>query len=117
MTKKALVIDDQRVTVIVIEELLKNNGYEVITTTDSSLALQLIEIKSPDIVILDILMPDIDGIELLKIIRESHSELPIITISSDKLYLRISEKLGATASFSKPIFHDDFTAMVNKLSG
>ncbi|MDH5358177.1 MAG: response regulator [Gammaproteobacteria bacterium] len=116
MAKKVLVIDDQRVTVIVLEEVLKNNGYEVITSTDSSLAAQLIEKNSPDIVILDILMPDIDGIELLKIIRENYSELPVITISSDKLYLRISEKLGASASFTKPIFHDDLIAMVNKLS-
>lgn len=115
MVKKALVIDDQRVTVIVIEEVLKNNGYEVITTTDSSLAQHLVENKHPDIVILDILMPNVDGIELLKIIRKNHPNLPIITISSDPQYLRMSERLGATASFEKPILHDDFLALVNRV--
>lgn len=114
MTSKVLVVDDQIVSVLVIQEILKNNGYEVITTTLSSSVSSLIEKNSPHLVILDILMPDIDGLETIKVIKKSDPHLPIIATSTNRRYLKIAERLGANASYAKPVLHDDFIALVHK---
>lgn len=75
---KILVVDDDRHIQRLYKEELEEEGYEVVIACTGEEALQLFEKENPDIVTLDILMPDIDGITLLRKMKEQRPEIPII---------------------------------------
>jgi two-component system cell cycle response regulator len=77
---KILVVDDDRMTVTLLEQLLQRNGYcRVLGITDSRNALDTCTNFDPDLISLDIIMPDVDGFSLLEALRSDASEtfLPI----------------------------------------
>lgn len=76
-----LVADDDRQLLRLIENLLKAENYQVITATDGEMALKLAKDRSPALVLLDILMPGMDGFRTCEYIR-TFSEVPIIMISA-----------------------------------
>ena len=75
---KILVVDDDQHIQRLYKEELEEEGYEIIVASTGNDALELFEKENPDIVTLDILMPDIDGITLLRRMKEQNSEIPII---------------------------------------
>lgn len=75
---KILVVDDDRNIIRYYKEELEDEGYEVVTAHTGKKALELFEKENPDIVTLDILMPDIDGISLLRQMKEQRPKTPII---------------------------------------
>jgi CheY-like chemotaxis protein len=106
-----LVVDDQQKVLRFIEIDLRFRGFEVITTTSGEEALQLIRSARPDIMLLDILMPEMDGFEVLRQLR-AFSQLPVIAFSSSVANHDEAMQLGANAFVSKPFKADD---MVNKI--
>jgi CheY-like chemotaxis protein len=76
--KKILVVDDEENIRLLYEEELKEEGYEVITASNGREGLESVKAYNPDLVVLDIRMPEMDGIEFLRTIRETHRNLPII---------------------------------------
>ena len=98
-----LVVDDEEM----IQKLLKVNliadGYEVITASSGEEALALMDKQEPDLIILDIMMPGIDGFQTLNLIRK-RSEVPVImlTARAEELTLRDSLDLGADDYVQKP---------------
>lgn len=76
--KKILVVDDEENIRLLYEEELKEEGYEVITASNGREALESVKAHHPDLIVLDIRMPEMDGIEFLRTIRETHRDLPII---------------------------------------
>jgi DNA-binding response OmpR family regulator len=75
---KVLVVDDDQHIQRLYKEELEEEGYEVIIAATGNDALELFEKEKPDIVTLDILMPDIDGISLLRKMKEQQPKIPII---------------------------------------
>jgi DNA-binding response OmpR family regulator len=75
---KILVVDDDAHILRLYKEELEEEGYEVATASTGEEALAVFEKESPDLVTLDILMPDIDGISLLRRMKEMRPRLPII---------------------------------------
>jgi DNA-binding response OmpR family regulator len=75
---KILVVDDDTNIIRYYKEELEEEGYEVLTAHTGKKALELFEKESPDIVTLDILMPDIDGISLLRQMKEQQPKTPVI---------------------------------------
>jgi len=75
---KLLIVDDDANIQRLYKEELEEEGYEVILASTGKDALELFERENPDIVTLDILMPDIDGITLLRRMKEQRPEVPII---------------------------------------
>ena len=75
---KILVVDDDINIQRLYQEELEEEGYEVIIASTGKDALEIFENKDPDIVTLDILMPDIDGISLLRKMKEKRPDIPII---------------------------------------
>jgi DNA-binding response OmpR family regulator len=75
---KILVVDDDHHIQRLYKEELEEEGYEVVVATTGAEALELFEKENPDIVTLDILMPDIDGISLLRKMKEQQPKIPII---------------------------------------
>lgn len=75
---KLLIVDDDTNIQRLYKEELEEEGYEVIVATTGKDALEMFEKEDPDIVTLDILMPDIDGISLLRKMKEQKPNIPII---------------------------------------
>jgi DNA-binding response OmpR family regulator len=75
---KILVVDDDAHILRLYKEELQEEGYEVVTASTGEEALAVFDKENPDLVTLDILMPDIDGISLLRRMKEMKPRLPII---------------------------------------
>ena len=80
--KKIMVVDDEQDFLFTMEYWLKSKGYEVRTATDGFKALDLAKAFNPHLILLDINMPGIDGVETLKRIREFNKEVPVIIITA-----------------------------------
>lgn len=85
MSKRVLVVDDDPVVRLLVNEFLSAQGYEVQTVESGSECLNQVTEKKPDFVVLDLLMPEMNGIEVLKKLRSNPntSEVPIVMMSSD----------------------------------
>ena len=75
---KILIVDDDLHIQRLYKEELEEEGYEIVVASTGKDALRLFETENPDIVTLDILMPDIDGISLLRMMKEQRPKIPII---------------------------------------
>ena len=105
---KILVIDDERMTVTLLEQLLQRNGYtRVFGITDSRKALETCETFDPDLILLDLIMPKVDGFELLEALRADTTEtfLPIVVLTADITEEAKARALeaGATDFLVKPV--------------
>ena len=100
---KILVVDDEALLVKGIRFNLQNEGYEVITGSDGAEAVELVKDQSPDLVVLDVMMPNMDGLTACSKIRE-FSEVPIIllTAKTDDMDKLIGFDHGADDYLTKP---------------
>jgi len=110
---RILIVDDDPPTVKWTSFLLRDEGYEVITADNGRAALELVERESPDLVILDIMMPQIDGLEVCRRIRQT-MDVPIIMLSAkgetaDKV---TGLKMGADDYLAKPFEPAELLARV-----
>ena len=114
--------DDQRVREL-LKRMLETAGYETITASNGNEALKLYQAKKPDLLIIDIVMPEKEGIETIIELRNINPDVSIIAISGGgtvgpETYLGIAEKLGAKETIEKPIVKDELISKVSKvLSG
>ena len=111
---KILVADDEQTITIVVQKILENANHEVVTTNDGSQVSLLIKTEEPDLLILDISMPVMDGIENILDAKVNFPHLPIIAISSQPNYLSSAMGLGAKSSIAKPIMAGKLIDMVNQ---
>ncbi len=81
MTQRILVCDDEMQIRRALRVVLKDAGFEVVETADAAEALDAVSVKPPDAAIIDLLLPDGDGIEVTRSIR-SWSEMPILVLSA-----------------------------------
>jgi two-component system response regulator (stage 0 sporulation protein F) len=86
MKKKILVVEDEEVLIFLYEEELKAEGYDVLTTRDGGEAIKKLEEESPDLVVLDIVMPVMDGMEALGRILRKDKNIPVILHTSHEHY-------------------------------
>ena len=98
-----MVVDDDAVIVKMLERILRLEGYDVITAGDGKAALLLLEKAKPDLVILDIMMPGLDGIQVLQIMRQ-HSDVPVIMLTAkcEDFSVLQTLQLGADDYVKKP---------------
>ena len=104
MSEKVLIVDDEEDFLEVMAERMKSRGMEVSTSTSAEEALVLIEKESFDAVILDFMMPGMDGIETSKAIKAAKPELQIILLTGHATVQKGVEamKLGAMDVMEKP---------------
>jgi two-component system nitrogen regulation response regulator NtrX len=105
MSKTILIVDDELSILTSLGGALEDEGYEVMTATHGREALQMIEEDVPDLVLLDIWLPEMDGIETLERIRAMHSGLQVIMITGHGTIETAvtSTKLGAFDFIEKPL--------------
>jgi len=110
---KILVVDDEQEIRGLLLETLREGGYDTLEAANGADALRIIEAKSPDLVILDILMPDMNGFHVLQQLRKT-SETPVIILSArtDTVDKVKSFELGADDYVSKPFRLIELTARV-----
>jgi DNA-binding response OmpR family regulator len=106
--RKILLVEDNQLASEAMQMVLENDGFEVDAADNARQALASLKNSNPDIVITDIVMPDMDGLEFIRSIRELSMGVPILAISGmeseDKtLCLKQAEKLGADICLSKPV--------------
>ena len=82
---RILVVDDDKHTRILMRSLLENDGYTVFTADNGEDALELMDKEHIDLVVLDIMMPEMDGYEFTQTLRESDNNLPILMVSAKQL--------------------------------
>jgi two-component system KDP operon response regulator KdpE len=111
---RALVVEDDPNIVDLIRSNLAVRGFDTVVSTDGSRALRLLETESPDIVLLDLMLPEIDGFELCRLIRE-RSSVAIIVVSArggerDKVS---ALNVGADDYMTKPFSIEELLARIN----
>lgn len=116
-TLSALIIDDDELTRIGCQKLLTGEGFTVYNAANGVSGMELFRTKKPDIVIVDILMPEKEGLETITEMRALRRSVPIIAISSggstyNMTFLKMALKMGASATMEKPLKPADLLKMV-----
>ena len=114
---KILVVDDEQPIRETLEMFLREKGYEVVTSEEGGKALEIVQRERPDIVILDIRLPGMDGLEVLQRIKEITEGIPVIMITAyhDMETTIQAMKLGAYEYIHKPIDVDELEIAIDKV--
>ncbi len=112
-----LIVDDTEFMVKVLEEVFTSEGYRVVSAQGGEEALGLYEEILPDLVTLDIVMPGMDGIEVLKRLREMDPACRVIMVSAVGLEAQVTEavSLGARSYVLKPFDRDKVLAAARRI--
>ena len=118
-SKRILVIDDDPTLTKLTESRLKASGYDVTVSNDAPKGLERAMKESPDLIILDVMMPIVNGYNFCRLLKseEDHKRIPIIFLTSragddDK---KIGEEVGANAYITKPFKMEDLLETVQRL--
>jgi DNA-binding response OmpR family regulator len=112
--KFILVVDDDRRVLNFVGISLRTAGYEVLTSQSGEQALIMMKMVIPDLVILDVLMPGMGGLELLTRLRQ-FSEIPVILFSIDDSLAGEALKRGATDFINKPVNPHDLIERIDRV--
>ncbi len=115
MARTVLVVDDEESILLSLQGILSDEGLEVITAASGPVAIDRIDEVMPDIVLLDIWMPDMDGIETLVKIKASHPGLPVVMMSGHGTIETAvkATKLGAYDFIEKPLSLEKVLLSIN----
>lgn len=115
--KVVLVVDDIFENLLILKRMLEKEGYKPLTASSAKDALEMVKVKEPQLILLDVYMPEMDGFELCEILKNDHKtkDIPIIFISGgmskeDKVK---GFKLGAVDFINKPFEAEEVSLRVN----
>ncbi|KPK99198.1 MAG: hypothetical protein AMJ95_00115 [Omnitrophica WOR_2 bacterium SM23_72] len=115
---RILVIDDEVEVVDLLKKRLEKAGYQVVTATDGPQGFKVAVDEKPDLILLDIIMPDVDGLTVLRQLKaqESTSNIPVVMVSAKSMTDSIFEarKYGATDYIIKPFQWDELLKFVKR---
>lgn len=121
MAKSILIVDDSNAIRQSISFLLEQSGYQVTQAEDGAAAVKKLEAQKFDLVISDVNMPQMDGIELTKYIRKSssHQFVPVLVLTTESQSDKMQEgkAAGATGWIVKPFKSENLLGVVKKLIG
>ncbi len=114
---KFLIVDDEQDVVDNVSELFTLRNYAVVTATSGKKALELVEKEKPNIIILDIRMPDINGIDVLKEVKKNYPKIRVIMLTGieDEATKNMAMALGASGYFTKPYSYAELIELSRKL--
>jgi CheY-like chemotaxis protein len=120
--KKIMIVDDNEDIIYLLKSMLEMDGYEVVGATSGEECLRRIGVEKPDLILLDIMMPGMDGWEVCREIKggESYPHVPVSMLSVRKDPEDVSKSLqyaGADAHLSKPVNLDELKKTVTTLLG
>lgn len=114
---KILIVDDHNTTLKLITSFLKGKDYEILTATDAYHAIKVMATERPDMILLDINIPQINGFELCRAIRDDieFKDIPIIMMSGaygDDIARKRALNLGADAYLVKPFEKEELLSLI-----
>jgi DNA-binding response OmpR family regulator len=119
MSKKVLIVDDEPNIVTALEYLLRNSGFEVMVADNGEEALARVESFAPDLVLLDVMMPRINGYEVCRRMRErpDWQSIKIVMLSAKGRDVEVSKgvSLGADLYVTKPFSNTELVAKIGSL--
>ncbi|MEG6616873.1 sigma-54 dependent transcriptional regulator [Peptococcaceae bacterium 1198_IL3148] len=116
MIPKILIIDDEEYMCWALKRAMEQEGYHAVTATSGNQGINLLKEKGPSLILLDLKMPEMDGLEVLSIIREIHPNVPVIMITAHGTIQTAIEamKLGAVDYITKPFDLDELKMVVKQ---
>lgn len=117
MVKKVLVVDDEPAIITLLQYNLQQAGFDVISAKDGEAGINMVMEENPDIMILDLMLPKIDGIEVCKKLREDRILIPILmlTAKGDEFDKILGLELGADDYMTKPFSPREVVARVKAI--
>lgn len=117
MSQKVLVVDDEQSIVTLLKYNIEQAGYQVIVAYDGVQALEKVNDEKPDLVVLDVMLPEKDGIEVCKTIRSDKNQVPILmlTAKDDEFDRVLGLELGADDYMTKPFSPREVVARVKAI--
>lgn len=102
--KSILIVDDNQVVLVSLCTLMRRMGFGILPAESGLEAMKLLRLKTPDLVLLDVNMPMVDGIKTLKHIKDTAPNIPVVMLSGDQTAATINHcrELGCSAYLSKP---------------
>mgnify|MGYP001768361884 CR=1 FL=1 len=116
MAEKVLIVDDDKAFLQILAERMQNRGMQVSTAESAAEALQLLEKESYDAVLLDLMMPEMGGIEALQIMRKKQPEIQVIFVTGHPSVSKGGEAitLGAMDFIPKPVDMNELTEKIHQ---
>jgi DNA-binding response OmpR family regulator len=116
MGERVLVVEDEKALLDTLEYNLAHQGYEVLKASDGRVAVQMADEKRPDLIILDIMLPGLDGLEVCRLVRRK-TNVPILmlTAKADEMDKVIGLEVGADDYLTKPFRMRELLARVKAL--
>lgn len=115
--KKILIVDDQQGIRLLLKEVFNNEGYETFLASNGIEAIQYVENNTIDCVLLDMKIPGMNGLEILKHIKSLFEKLPVLMMTGDgdMNLVHNAKELGANHFFTKPFDIFEMKDTINKL--
>lgn len=117
LSKKILIIDDDERILTSLQDILAQEGYILSIASNGKEGLKKCETGELDLIITDIIMPDIEGIELIRAIRRGNVNIPIIAMSGDFIgqkFLKAARLFGAIDTLLKPFSAKELKDKINR---
>ncbi|MGG0825084.1 response regulator [Paenibacillus turicensis] len=113
--KKVLIVDDQNGIRILLMEVFNSEGYTTMQAPNGKVALEIVRNEAPDLVLLDMKIPGMDGLEILKHIKEINPDIKVIMMTAygELDMIKQATDLGALMHFTKPFDIDEMRLAVN----
>jgi two-component system, response regulator, stage 0 sporulation protein F len=114
--KKVLIVDDQNGIRVLLVEVFSVEGYQTFQASNGKLALEIVRQESPDLVLLDMKIPGMDGLDILKHIKQIDASIKVIMMTAygELDMIKEATDLGALTHFTKPFDIDELRIAVNK---
>ncbi len=117
--KKILIVDDSPMTLEWYDKVLSSDAYQTIKATNGQEALEKAFAELPDLILLDVMMPHLDGIEVTRILKKDdrtrHTPIILITALDDQEFRRTGLEAGAEEFLTKPVRRQELTTRVNSM--
>ncbi|MFF3923702.1 response regulator [Paenibacillus lactis] len=112
---KVLIVDDQNGIRILLVEVFSSEGYETFQAANGKAALEIVKLHAPDLVLLDMKIPGMDGLEILKHIKQMNPDIKVIMMTAygELDMIKEATDLGVLMHFTKPFDIDEMRQAVN----
>lgn len=112
---KVLIVDDQNGIRILLVEVFSSEGYETFQAANGKAALEIVKLHTPDLVLLDMKIPGMDGLEILKHIKQMNPDIKVIMMTAygELDMIKEATDLGALMHFTKPFDINEMRQAVN----
>jgi CheY-like chemotaxis protein len=119
--KTVMIIEDEEDAAELFAEMMRVSGFRVIKTSRSEPALEIMSASQPDVIVLDIMMPGVSGLDILQQMRRDPSlaGIPVVVVSARSMPadIKISMEAGASSYLTKPVGYFDLKNAVERLLG